>query len=150
MGIQLKAPSRAESSIDAMPSCHEPLSKPLKRNEQLVYDALRESGAPLKAYQLLDELQEAGLRAPMTIYRALESLIAKDRVRKIESLNAFIAIGVGCEPRAHVFLICRKCLKTREITLDERQVAEMFSPIRVSIDDVRIEAFGDCEDVCAR
>ncbi len=148
MGIQLDAPAKAEGCVERITSHDEPLAGRLKRNEQLVYDALCQSPTPLKAYDLLETLQDHGLRAPMTIYRALEALIAKDCVKKIESLNAFVAVRPSRPAQARAFLICKECMQAREITLDARQVADLFSPIRVSADEVRIEAFGDCHDVC--
>lgn len=146
MGIQIDAPAKTGRYVE--PSSLQSERPALKRNEHLVYDALCRSRGPLKAYELLDDLQDYGLRAPMTIYRALESLIAKDCVKKIESLNAFIAVGFEKTPRARAFLICRDCMRAKEIALDEKQVAALFSPIEVSAADIRIEAFGDCHQVC--
>ncbi len=147
MGIHLTAPVQTEGAVDCRRANGDRASKPLKRNEQLVYDALRRSSVPLKAYQLLDELQDMGLRAPMTIYRALEALIARDCVKKIESLNAFLAVDCEARTRGHAFLICRNCMKTKEIELDENQLSSLFSPITVTPDDVNIEVFGDCADL---
>ncbi|MEM9618899.1 MAG: transcriptional repressor [Pseudomonadota bacterium] len=149
MEIQVDAPVETGRKINRIDSRSEQLIGTLRRNERLVYDALCQSKTPLKAYELLDELQGNGLRAPMTIYRALEALIAKECVKKIESLNAFIAVGFDRKPRARAFLICRECMQAKEIALDERQIAGLFTPIEVSASDVRIEAFGECHQVCA-
>lgn len=148
MGIQMNAPAKVGCGVERINTHGERFVGTLKRNEQLVYDALRQSRTPLKAYDLLEELQDHGLRAPMTIYRALDALIAKECVTKIESLNAFVALDCDARPRARAFLICRQCMQAKEITLDEQQVTAMFSPIEVSAGDVRIEAFGDCHQVC--
>lgn len=150
MGIQIDAPAKAVGRIEKLNSHNERLVGSFKRNEQLVYDALCESQTPLKAYDLLEQLQDDGLRAPMTIYRALDALTAMGFVKKIESLNAFVAIGNESKPRARAFLICRDCKKAKEITLDERHVIDLFSPIPVSATDVRIEAFGECHQICER
>ncbi|MEM9617779.1 MAG: hypothetical protein AAF936_07425 [Pseudomonadota bacterium] len=148
MGIQIDAPAKAEGHIERITPRNGTLVGTFKRNEQLVYDALCQSQTPLKAYELLEQLQDDGVRAPMTIYRALEALIARECVKKIESLNAFIAVGFDRTPRARAFLICRECMQAKEIMLDERQIAGLFSPIEVSAGDVRIEAFGACHQVC--
>ena len=149
MGIQVDTRHEAEGQIKRL---NTPLKQPgrirLRRNEQLVYDALCVSAAPKKAYDLLDILQDQGLRAPMTIYRALEALIAKDYVKKIESLNAFVAVDIERTKEARAFLICRDCNKTKEIRLQEKQVTELFSPMKVSLSDVRIEAFSNCHHMC--
>ena len=148
MGIQVDTRHEAEGQIKRLNTPLKPIHNRLRRNEQLVYDALCLSATPQKAYDLLDTLQEQGLRAPMTIYRALEALIAKDYVKKIESLNAFVAIDLERTKEARAFLICRDCNKTKEIRLEEKQVTELFSPMKVSLSDVRIEAFSDCHHMC--
>ena len=148
MGIQLDAPAGAEGTVESITPQSDRLAGGLKRNEQLVYDALCKSKTPLKAYDILDGLQDYGLRAPMTIYRALEALVTKGYVRKIESLNAFMAVEFGHAAKACAFLICRKCMRVQEILLDDQQVASLFSPTQVSVDDVRVEAFGECHNNC--
>lgn len=150
MGIQVDAPARAEGTTERVSSNRGRSVGMLKRNEQLVYDALCKSKTPLKAYELLENLQEYGLRAPMTIYRALDALIAKGCVKKIASLNAFIAIRPGRASNASAILICRDCLKVKLITLEEQQVTQLFMQLPISSTDVCIEAFGDCHMVCEK
>ena len=148
MGIQAKAPVGAASRDARHIAIANENFEELKPNERLVYEALCESRAPQKAYDLLDALQDQGLKAPMTIYRALDALIAKGRVRKIESLNAFFAVRSEAPDETRAFLICKECMKAQEITLDKQMVASLFSPLKVSTKDVLIEAFTDCHEVC--
>ncbi|WP_425409362.1 hypothetical protein [Hyphococcus sp.] len=84
----------------------------------------------------------------MTIYRALEALITKGYVKKIASLNAFAAISPGCESGARAFLICRNCMRAKEVMLDEARIADLFSPLEVTADNLTIEVFGECHQVC--
>ena len=63
----------------------------LTRNQQLVYDALTGAKTPLSAYTLLDQLRDAGFRAPLQVYRALEKLIEIGQVHRLESINSFVA-----------------------------------------------------------
>ena len=148
MGIKVDAPAKAADDVERVTALDESLVQTLKRNEQLVYDVLCRSETALKAYDLLEKLQDQGLRAPMTIYRALEALIAYGYVKKIVSLNAYIAIRPGRPAQARAFLICKDCMQAKEILLDKRQVAALFAPAPVSTSDVCIEAFGDCRQVC--
>ena len=148
MGIQMKAPAKAEGDIELIAHSAKDLLTGLRQNERYVYEALRQAKTPQKAYDLLEELRDSGLRSPMTIYRALDSLIARGHVRKIESINAFIAIQPGTAQQAHAFLICKKCHKTKEIMLNEERASTLFSPLQVSVDDVRIEALVECHEVC--
>ena len=69
---------------------HEDFLSSLTKNEGLVYAALKSAGQPLKAYDLLDILKSKGVRAPMTIYRALEGLETKGHVHKLDALNAYV------------------------------------------------------------
>ena len=54
----------------------------LTGNSKLVMDLLEVKKGPLSAYMILDELRDAGLRAPLQVYRALEKLISLGRDRK--------------------------------------------------------------------
>ena len=148
MEIQLDAPADAERSSTPESSAHGLIMASLKNNERLVYDALIRSGVPQKAYDLLDELQDKGLRAPMTIYRALETLIAKGYVKKIQAINAFFAMLPSEAAKPQAFLICQECNRVEVVTLTEEQIKNLFSPLNVSASDVRIEAFSDCIDAC--
>lgn len=78
---------------------------------------------PLTAYQLLGRLQEARRAAPPTIYRALDFLVARRLVHRIERLGAFVACAEPDHEHALVqFLICRKCRAVVE--LDDHLVAD--------------------------
>jgi Fur family transcriptional regulator, zinc uptake regulator len=91
----------------------------LTRNESLVLDALRGGEAPLSAYQLLDELRPAGLRAPPQVYRALKSLGDRGLVHKVDSRNAYVACAHshahGHAPHAVAFLVCEDCGRVEEV-----------------------------------
>lgn len=87
------------------------------RNERLtptrrrVLEALTASHRPLGAYEIIDRLAERGPRpAPITVYRALDFLLAQGLVHRIESRNAFIAcIGNHQSGTMMVFLLCDMC-----------------------------------------
>ena len=145
MGIRINAPVSVAKETSCEADISDEKNGELRHNERLVYNAICQSSLPQKAYDLLDKLQDQGVRAPMTVYRALGALIEKGRVKKIESLNAYIALK-STESRA--ILICKKCSQVKEITLDDALVADLFSPISVVVKDVCIEAFSDCIQIC--
>ena len=58
-------------------------------NETLVYNLLRQTDTPLSAYSILDALRDQGVRAPLQVYRALNKLIERGAVHRIESVNGF-------------------------------------------------------------
>lgn len=76
-----------------------------------VLESLAASHQPLGAYEIIDRLAEAGPRpAPITVYRALDFLLAHGLVHRIESRNAFIAcINNHASGSLVVFLICERC-----------------------------------------
>jgi Fur family zinc uptake transcriptional regulator len=121
----------------------------MSRNEQMVYAQLLSAGGPLKAYALLDRLHDEGLRAPMTIYRALDCLIERGLARKIASLNAFVALTAETRSAIGAFVTCTKCGQTRSVGIQNAIVEGLLAPAGMAISDVYIEAFGDCADkVC--
>jgi len=83
-------------------------------NDRLVFDVLRAAGGPVSAYDIMDRLKPDRPRiAPTTVYRALEHLIRAGRVRRIESLNAYLPAS-GTSDRAVVFAICDDCGRVQE------------------------------------
>ena len=57
-----------------------------------VLQALLSSHRPLGAYEVIDELAKSMPRpAPITVYRALDFLLANGFIHKLESVNAFVA-----------------------------------------------------------
>jgi Fur family zinc uptake transcriptional regulator len=76
-----------------------------------VLEALAASHRPLGAYEIIDRLAERGPRpAPITVYRALDFLLAQGLVHRIESRNAFIAcISPHQAGAMTVFLLCDLC-----------------------------------------
>jgi Fur family zinc uptake transcriptional regulator len=81
---------------------------PLRRQ---VLKVLTASHKPLGAYEIIDQMTAAASRpAPITVYRALEFLLANGLVHRIESRNAFLACAHNHESGALVvFLICEQC-----------------------------------------
>ena len=89
----------------------------LSRNQQLVFDTLCATSAPLSAYTILDQLRGDGLRAPLQVYRALDALIARGMVHRLESLNAFVCCRhPSCEGHGMAaFTICEQCGAVGEV-----------------------------------
>jgi Fur family zinc uptake transcriptional regulator len=80
---------------------------PLRRQ---VLELLLDADGPAKAYDLLAGIKTEGAPAkPPTIYRALEFLMRLGLAHRIESLNAYVACGIGGCARTTIFLICRQC-----------------------------------------
>ena len=106
----------AEAISHAERVCKERSQKltPIRRH---VLQALLASHRPLGAYEIIDELAKSMPRpAPITIYRALDFLMANGLVHRIESRNAFLACAHDHDAGATVvFLICERCGSVGEI-----------------------------------
>lgn len=88
---------------------------PIRRQ---VLGALLSSHRPLGAYEVIDELAKSMARpAPITVYRALDFLMANGLVHRIESRNAYLACAAHDHDAtsAVAFLICERCGLVGEI-----------------------------------
>lgn len=88
---------------------------PIRRQ---VLAALLSSHRPLGAYEVIDELAKSMPRpAPITVYRALDFLMANGLVHRIESRNAYLACAAHDHDStsAVAFLICERCGLVGEI-----------------------------------
>lgn len=79
-----------------------------------VLAALAADHAPAGAYDVIERLAGEGGRppAPITVYRALDFLLAQGLAHRIESRNAYVACThehVGETSGPVVFLICEHC-----------------------------------------
>lgn len=89
---------------------------PIRRQ---VLGALLSSHRPLGAYEVIDELAKSMPRpAPITVYRALDFLMANGLVHRIESRNAYLACAAHDHDStsAVAFLICERCGLVGEIS----------------------------------
>src|SRR6201998_3184897 len=97
--------------------CRERAQKftPIRRQ---VLGALLSSHRPLGAYEVIYELAKSTPRpAPITVYRALDFLMANGLVHRIESRNAYLACAHDHDAAAAVaFLICDRCGSGGEIS----------------------------------
>lgn len=121
-----------------------PSVKSFTNNEKQIFRELCNARSPMKAYALLENLRDKGIRAPMTVYRALDALIDKGVVKKVVSLNAYAAVQEEAPQTVGAFVTCRRCGETREVSLSESTVVRLLEPSGMAVDDIYIEAYGDC------
>ena len=94
----------------------------LPRPQRSILAKLADQG-PLKAYELLNLLKHDGIKAPMTVYRALDKLQAKGLVLKLEAENAFAlndgsVLADGDENLSEVLIVQLDRLNSRFDDLD--------------------------------
>lgn len=121
----------------------------LTKNEKLVWDALSEGQQPLKAYEILDMLKGKGVRAPMTVYRALDGLEEKGIVHKLDGLNSFVRCNHEGPHEVQAFLVCQICSTVKEIEIDAVATGVAPAVRRAGFDmhQARLEVRGVC-DAC--
>ncbi|MBY0421006.1 MAG: transcriptional repressor [Parvularculaceae bacterium] len=122
----------------------------LTKNESMVWDVLDAAGEPLKAYDVLDRLKARGVRAPMTVYRALDGLVGKGFVHKLDALNAYMICNHDHPHDIQAFLVCDQCAGVTEFEIDHS--AAGFQPVLrktgFDMQSARLEVHGVCQD-CA-
>ena len=117
-----------------------------------ILNSVAQSHSAVGAYDIIERMAEHGPRpAPITVYRALDFLLAHGLVHKIESRNAFVACSHSHEGRPAALLICETCGTVSELDapevferITEKAKAQKFSPAHTMI-----EMSGTCGS-CAR
>jgi Fur family transcriptional regulator, zinc uptake regulator len=119
----------------------------LSPNQSKILGCLREAGEPMSAYAILDRVRKSGIAHPPTVYRALNDLMKKGMVHRLQSRSAFIACGHGaCDGRL-AFAICRACDKVVEIPLGKKEQARLLglAPAEITPEQITLEIAGVCE-----
>ena len=86
---------------------------------QSVFQEIAASHKAIGAYEVLDKLAAKGDRlAPISVYRAIDALVAAGLVHRFESRNAFFACHAGHDMRQLV-LACETCGRVAEVDGDK-------------------------------
>ena len=118
----------------------------LTKNQKIVFNLLQNSGEPLKAYAILENLKREGLKSPLQVYRALDKLVELGIIHKIESQNSFIACSNSNCASNTAFTICRKCGDVKEIKNNHlfEQVSDLGNKNRLKVQRFNLEFYVDC------
>lgn len=125
-------------------------STEISKHGKNVLALLKKSKTPLTAYDILAKLQDKGIKAPQTVYRALDALVERGLIHRIQSLGAFVACHNDEQDHGTQFAVCRKCNKVLELH-DHRIcnfIKEISKNIKFHIEREMLELIGICED-CA-
>jgi Fur family zinc uptake transcriptional regulator len=120
----------------------------MTRNQRVVFEALNAAAIPLTAYQILDreQVRAKGIKAPLTVYRALERLISCGLVHRIETINAFVACTHAPHAEPSGFAICNRCRGATELRLSDCE-AHLLGHARhegFQVEGIRVELTGRC------
>ena len=119
----------------------------MSQNDRLVLDALKAADRPLGAYELLDLLKDAGMRAPPQVYRALNRLTASGHVHRVESMNAFLACAQSSHAHGDcIFMLCQDCGHAEELPAKSAidQLAALAAASGFQIESSTLEVKGHC------
>jgi Fur family zinc uptake transcriptional regulator len=130
-----------------MSAAHSHAQPKLSRNQSEILSCLRRAKEPMSAYAILDRVRTAGISHPPTVYRALNDLMRKGMVHRLQSRAAFIACGHGACDGKFAFAICRQCGAVVEIPLSDAEQAALrrLAPEQIRPEQVTVEIAGLCE-----
>ncbi|ADM08428.1 transcriptional regulator (Fur family protein) [Parvularcula bermudensis HTCC2503] len=124
----------------------------MTRNERLVLEVLGREEEPMKAYELLAALKDKGVKAPMTVYRALDRLELRGLVHKLDAMNAFVACNHDQPHRVQMFTMCSECSKVTEIkeqrvtSVNWQGIAKIGTENGFEASSARVELRGICAE----
>lgn len=127
--------------------------KALTKNQDLVLTCLQAAPAPMSAYDILGQLKQAGIKAPLQVYRALDKLVSVGMAHRLESLNAFVACAdEHCHRKGMVaFAICSICGGVEEFadTVLKDQLEKHARISGFAAEKSIVELRGKCADCIA-
>ena len=121
---------------------------PLRR---AVFGEIAASHRAIGAYEVLDRLAARGERlAPISVYRAIDALVAAGIVHRFESRNAFFACHAGHATRRQLVLACETCRSVAEIDGDDvfQAIDKAADAAAFSAKEAVVEVWGLCAN-CA-
>ena len=85
-------------------------------NKESVFNIIKKSNKNLTAYEILDKLQKIKKTQPMTVYRALDSLIKEERIHKFNQTKTFMMCNHShSKDHSTAIAICKKCGDSEEL-----------------------------------
>ncbi|MBU2874557.1 Fur family transcriptional regulator [Marinobacter salexigens] len=115
----------------------------LTPNQRRVFDVLLKADASLGAYAIL---KKTGFRGATQVYRALERLVDLGLARKLESLNAYIAVSAESQSTPSAFAICDHCGHIHEVVEAQeiKQLHECLAQLNFKVERTVVEFHGAC------
>ena len=124
----------------------------LTAQRRRVLEIIAASHSAIGAYAIMDRLGEQQRRpAPISVYRAIDFLIAQRLVHRLASRNAYTACTTPQAAHGAQFLICERCGAIAEVFDDavEDAIAEAAQTAGFAITTRLVEVAGLCAS-CSR
>lgn len=105
------------------------------------------SHAPIKAYDILDELKKDQHQAqPITVYRILDFFLENKLIHKLEVTNSYLGCSHPGEDHNCYFLVCKKCKMVEEACDEDilNSLNTLSSKKEFIKDKVTLEIYGTC------
>lgn len=112
-----------------------------------VLEVIAAHHAAIGAYAVIERLADGGRRmAPISVYRALDFLMAQGLVHRLASLNAYVACTRSAVRHGAQFLICRRCGAIGEIDSAAvgRAITEAAAAAEFTVAAPMVEVAGYC------
>lgn len=115
-----------------------------------VLEEVASSHKAIGAYEILERLARRGQRrlAPISVYRALDALVAVGLVHRLESRNAFFAChSTHAGHRRQIVLACGTCGTVAELAAPDAfdGIARACEGASFRLDHALVEVIGACE-----
>ncbi len=94
----------------------------------------------------MHKLSNDGIKAPPTVYRALDDLLSQKSIHRIQSLNAYVACHSDEEGHEAQFAVCGSCGSAEEIH-DNRisnYIKKIAKELNFNVEREMLELLGTC------
>jgi len=142
-------PQGRPTHSDLLEAAHEEAraeGKSLTQIRRHVLATLLKAEKPMTAYEVLASLDGVGSISPPTAYRALDFLIHLGYVKRVESLNAYIALDFGPSDGPIALFVCESCGQAKEIDAPAA-ISGLLKAVEtagMTTDQAAFEIRGDC------
>jgi Fur family zinc uptake transcriptional regulator len=111
-----------------------------------VLNVLLDADHPLTAYEVLASLDGVGSVSPPTAYRALDFLLHLGFIKRVESLNAYVALAHGPSDLPIAFFVCEKCGQAEELSAADSVIGLVSTADNqgFGVSHASLEVRGDC------
>ncbi len=122
------------------------MSREITPSARRVLELLRAADRPVKAYDLMRQLEDGRLAKPPTVYRALNQLMTLGLAHKVYTLDAFTACASPDEPHYPLLRVCPNCRRTSELLVTGEDLQRLLPGGDFFTSLAVLELTGVCED----
>lgn len=118
-----------------------------------VLEQVASSHQAIGAYEILERMAKTGQRlAPISVYRALDALVAAGVVHRLESRNAFFTCQhTHATPGHYLVLVCSRCGRVAETPAPAvwTAIGDAVAALDFAFEGSLVEVLGQCGQCAA-